>query len=97
MFYVHDEFVFQLPLDLVAPFITKALPILQDFPQISVPIRVDCELFEHNWKDKVPIVVEANGTPVPTKTVTDENGATVTKVKPHYIIKEGSDVLEKVS
>jgi DNA polymerase-1 len=61
LLYVHDEIVFQLPEAQVYDFLKKAVPVLQDFPQIKVPIRVDCEIFRNNWQDGEELKLAWNG------------------------------------
>ena len=60
LLYVHDEIIFQLPPNKLDEFLHKAIPVMQDFPNIKVPIRVDVELYKHNWYEGEHLALEWN-------------------------------------
>lgn len=61
LLYIHDEIVFQLKESQVDEFLRRAVPIMQDFPQLNVPIRVDVAMFRKNWATEIPIKLKWNG------------------------------------
>jgi DNA polymerase-1 len=67
LLYVHDEMIFQLEESMVDSFLRRAVPVLQDFPQVSIPIRVDAALYRQSWGDNhgegIPISLAWNGQP----------------------------------
>lgn len=60
LLYIHDEIIFQMEEKQVDEFLHKAVPVMQDFPQIKVPIRIDVAMFRENWSKEIKINLEWN-------------------------------------